>query len=144
MRRADIVLAILASAEGQTLTPVQLQKAAFLLDRNIPGLIDVGQRFHFEPYDYGPFDKAVYDEASGLSMRGLASITQAQWGRWYLYSATAAGVQEGSNVLDALPRHISKYVRDVTLWVRSQSFASLVKSIYHQYPEMKANSIFQG
>lgn len=144
MRRADVVLAILASAEGQPLTPVQLQKAAFLLDRNLPDLIDDGPTFHFEPYDYGPFDKAVYDEASQLAFRGLAQISHAQWGRWYLYQASPHGLESGNALLRQLPENIFSYIENVTSWVRSQSFASLVKSIYDQYPEMRANSIFQG
>ncbi|MDB5713027.1 MAG: hypothetical protein JWO15_424 [Sphingomonadales bacterium] len=141
MNRTDAVLAILASANGLALSPVQLQKAAFLLDKN--GLVAEGPRFNFVPYDYGPFDRSVYDEASALAMQGLSSISPSPSGRWNVYSATPVGVERGVDVLANLPDNLRTYVRDVTNWVRGQSFASLVKSIYQQYPEMKANSIFQ-
>jgi hypothetical protein len=138
MQRSEAILAILASAQGRPLTPVQLQKAAFLLDRN-----GLALGFHFVPYDYGPFDRSVYDEASSLAQDGLAAINPAQWGRWNVYSATPEGVEAGERVLDSLPPNHAAYVREVVEWVRKQSFASLVKSIYQQYPEMRANSVFQ-
>lgn len=142
MKKSEAVLAILASAKGQTLSPVQLQKAAFLLDRN--NLLTGDRGFNFAPYDYGPFDKAVYDEASALAARGLAFITSSPWGRWNVYGATDRGISEGLAVLERLPVKHRRFVEDVTEWVRGQSFSSLVKSIYQQYPEMKANSVFQG
>ncbi len=139
MQPPETVLAILASANGQPLTPVQLQKAAFLLDRN-----GVARGFQFRPYDYGPFDRVVYDEAVALAERGLVSINPAQWGRWNVYAATAEGIEAGREILDDLPPEHAGYVREVVKWVRNQSFASLVKSIYQQYPDMKENSVFQG
>jgi uncharacterized protein YwgA len=139
MRPSETILAILASADGRPLTPVQLQKAVFLLDRN-----GLARGFQFRPYDYGPFDRTVYDEAAALAERGLVSISPAQWGRWNVYAATADGIHAGREVLDDLPADHAAYVRSVVEWVRSQSFASLVKSIYQQYPEMRENSIFQG
>lgn len=141
MNRSEAILAILASANGLALSPVQLQKAAFLLDKN--NLISEGASFNFEPYDYGPFDRAVYDEASALALRGLGMIAPSPHGRWKIYSATGEGIERGQAILANLPAHLSTYVNDVTKWVRGQSFASLVKSIYQQYPEMKAKSIFQ-
>lgn len=139
MQPSETILAILASANGRPLTPVQLQKAAFLLDRN-----GVASGFQFRPYDYGPFDRTVYDEASVLAERGLVSINPAQWGRWNVYAATEEGIDAGRALLERLPPNHAAYVRDVVEWVSNQSFASLVKSIYQQYPEMKENSIFQG
>lgn len=139
MDRSDTILAILAAANGRPLTPVQLQKAVFLLDRN-----GLARGFHFVPYDYGPFDRAVYEEAAALAARGQAAIEPAQWGRWNVYSATADGIDAAEEVMDRLPPARAAYVRDVVEWVRKQSFASLVKSIYQQYPEMRENSIFQG
>ncbi len=144
MNRKDLVLAILASAEGRPLSPVQLQKAAFLITTNADGIVDEGVGFNFTPYDYGPFDRAVYDEASALSMAGLCAIQPSSQGRWNVYSATEQGTESGLATLERLPDRFRDYVVNVTSWVRQQSFSSLVKSIYDQYPEMRANSIFQG
>jgi hypothetical protein len=59
VNRRDLVLAILAAADGRAYTPVQIQKAVFIVCDQFPDLIEEGPHFHFEPYDYGPFDSDV-------------------------------------------------------------------------------------
>ena len=97
MTRTELLLAILAAAEGQAFTPVQIQKAAFLVTRNLPNVVDQGPGFAFAPYDYGPFDRSVYVEAEALERIGLASVSQMS-SRWRTYSATQLGVDQGKPV----------------------------------------------
>ena len=144
MTKEELVLAVLAAADGQALQPVQLQKAVFLLVRNIPADIRGEADFDFSPYDYGPYDKAVYHQADNLALSGLVSVSTSSVGRYRLYAATLVGVQEGRRILTTLPSNISEYIGNVVRWVCTLSFADLVKSIYEAYPEMKANSIFRG
>jgi hypothetical protein len=59
MTRSELILALLAAAEGRPYTPVQIQKAAFLVTRNLPQVMGEEQPFEFVPYDYGPFDADV-------------------------------------------------------------------------------------
>lgn len=66
MDREDLVLACLAPAKGALHSPVQVQKMFFLIDRNISEDIE-GPLFDFHPYDYGPFDKAVYETLEKLA-----------------------------------------------------------------------------
>ncbi len=141
MNRRAALLAVLASADGRPFTPAQLQKAMFLLVQNYQ--ITEGLGYNFEAYDYGPFDKAVYDEAVMLGREGLAEIGPSPFGRWNVYAASETGVAEGRQTLGILPLEISGYIGRMTEWVRKQSFSSLVRAIYEQYPEMRANSIFQ-
>lgn len=143
MNRRDALLGILGAAEGRAFSPVQIQKAAFLVDRNLPGLFDAHSRFAFEPYDYGPFDRDVYVEIGALELQGLANLARTQ-GRFTEYSATDQGLVRANEILASMDVHQSDYVRRVVEWVRSLSFARLVKSIYEEYPEMRANSVFQG
>ncbi|RWA59453.1 hypothetical protein [Mesorhizobium sp.] len=144
MNRREAVLAMLASANGAYFSPVQLQKAMFLVEKNTPDVIDEGAHFAFVPYDYGPFDVNVYNEASALRATGDVMTTQAPGGRWSYYSATDHGWRRGQAHLNTLPQHRRQYVVDVSTWVRSLTFSQLVKSIYDAYPEMRANSVFQG
>lgn len=143
MTRSDLLLAILAAAGGQAYTPVQIQKAAFLVTRNLPNVVDQGPAFAFAAYDYGPFDRSVYVEAETLERLGLATVSQMS-PRFRTYSATAPGVEQGQQVLAGLPEPISEYIGKVSDWVRSMDFATLVKSVYEAYPDTKVNSIFQG
>lgn len=144
MNRRDLTLAILAAARGLSYTPVQLQKATFLVTRNVAGIVDDGPTFNFTPYDYGPFDAAVYDEALELQRASHAVVAPSPFGRWNVYSASEAGVQRGGEILLAQSEAVRLYINEVSAWVRSQGFGSLVRSIYNAYPEMRENSIFRG
>jgi hypothetical protein len=144
MDRRDLVLAILGAADGAPYSPAQLQKAVFLVDRNLPGVVSEGPKFDFSPYDYGPFDRAVYGEAEQLSLAGLAEVRQSGNSRYRSYAITENGKDRASAVLDQLNGATADYIRRVSAWVRSLDFATLVKSIYNEYPEMRANSIFVG
>ncbi|MDQ1184697.1 hypothetical protein [Agrobacterium larrymoorei] len=142
MNRTEIVLAALAAAgQNATFTPVQVQKLFFLLDKEASHLLD-GPHFTFAPYDYGPFDRGVYDELDGLSARGLAEVQST--GRYRKYSLTAQGFGQGAAMLGDLPENTREYVSSISKWVRDLSFEQLVASIYKRYPEMKANSVFRG
>lgn len=143
MRRSEVLLATLGAADGRPFSPVQLQKAIFLIDRNLLQLFDEGSRFSFEAYDYGPFDREVYAEAAKLEMLGLASISRSANG-YSEYSATDAGLTSAREKLEQLQPQHRKYIKAVADWVRAMSFAKLVKSIYAEYPEMRENSIFRG
>ncbi|MBX9579140.1 MAG: hypothetical protein K2X87_02440 [Gemmataceae bacterium] len=142
MTRRDYVLAVLAASNGAALTPVQVQKLFFLLDRKAPHLTG-GPHFQFEAFDYGPFDKGIYSELRTLATMGYAEIESPPNTPVRRYRATEAGVRHGRQVLDGLPAGAAGYNRDLSAWVRGQSFASLVSAIYNEYPDMKANSVFR-
>jgi hypothetical protein len=144
MTRSEVLLAILAASQGRPYTPVQIQKAAFLVTRNLPDLVDDGSNFEFEPYDYGPFDHNVYGESEALNRDGMVEIIREDGTRWNRYAASDAGVNRGADILARMSDRERSYVAEVSAWVRAQSFESLVRSIYSAYPEMRVNSVFRG
>src|SRR5258708_3095862 len=144
MKRRDLLLVVLACAEARGYTPAQIQKAMFLLSRQMPQLVQEGPAFAFQPYDFGPFDVGVYQEADLLQRDGQAIVAQSSSGNWSTYAASGEGVARGRQLLDGLPAQQRDFVRQVSDWVRAQSFSSLVKSIYDAFPDMKVNSIFRG
>ena len=107
-------------------------------------IVDDGQSFNFAAYDYGPFDSDVYAEARHLRTEGRAVIAPSGYGRWDTYAASELGIADGQRLLESLAPAHQDYIRQVADWVLGQLFTSLVKSIYETYPEMRANSIFQG
>ncbi len=54
MKREDLLLKIIAAADGETVTPAQLQKVAFFLGREFPDQLP-DNYYVFQKYDYGPF-----------------------------------------------------------------------------------------
>ena len=144
MNRQELVLSVLGAANGNGYSPAQLQKALFLIDRNLPGIVANGDGFQFQPYDYGPFDRGVYVEADALAANGLARIERSASSGYRTYSASEDGIRRAAEHLASLNEAQRNYIETVSGWVRSMSFAKLVKSIYEEYPEMRANSIFVG
>jgi hypothetical protein len=140
MDRREIVLAGMAPANGALHTPVQVQKLFFLIDRNIADLVG-GPHFDFRPYNYGPFDRAVYDVLRELWAEGLVDIVP-EW-TWRSYRLTKAGQEWGETLLSQLPPKAQTYIERVSKFVRGLSFTQLVSAIYKAYPDMRANSVFQ-
>ena len=141
MTRRDYVLAVMSAGEDLArFSPVQVQKLFFLLDEEIPDRVG-GPHFNFQPYDYGPFDKAVYQDLDKMAFHGL--VDQTGDGRSRTYMLTSEGLQRGRMALGKLTPGMQSYVAALSNWVRSLSFAQLVSEIYRRYPEMRVNSVFQ-
>jgi uncharacterized protein len=141
MDKHQYMLAAMAAAgQDASLSPVQVQKLFFLIDREASHLVS-GPHFAFSPYDYGPFDRGVYDELDTLRVMGFVAVRNE--GRIRQYALNPIGYLEGRKALDGLPRNTREYLSKLALWVRSLSFQQLVSAVYKRHPDMKINSIFQ-
>ena len=141
MQRSAYVLAAMSPADGKPFSPVQVQKLFFLLDWN---LFECPEKryFSFQPYDYGPFDKAVYKELEALAQKRMVEIIVSQGASPRTYRLTFQGQKQGAEGLSGFPEATQQYIQEVVCFVRSLSFAQLVSSIYQAYPAMKQNSVF--
>jgi len=136
------MLAALCAGSGTSdLTPVQAQKLFFLIDREAANLCG-GPHFNFEPYDYGPFDRAVYGELDLLSMTGDIEVDRS--GQHRVYRLTDVGLQHAHAAFDGLSAEAKDYFTRVKDWVKALGFSDLVSAIYTAYPDTKAKSIFRG
>jgi uncharacterized protein YwgA len=140
MNKREIILAALAPALREAYTPVQVQKLMFLIDAKIPDLVD-GPHFHFQPYNYGPFDKSVYDEIENLQKQGDIEFIFEQ--TWRNYRLTKKGQELGEKILASLDPKAQNYIERASDFVRNLSFRQLVLAIYKAFPEMRENSVFQ-
>ena len=143
MEKKEIILAVLATAEGAVHTPVQIQKLLFLIDKKIPNFIN-GPYFTFIPYSYGPFDAEIYNLLEELAQEENVEIISAPNLRWAKYRLTINGQKKGEKTLNTLDKKVVEYIIMLSSFVRSLSFAELVSTIYKEFPEMKKNSIFEG
>lgn len=140
MNREQFVLAALFPSASTPLTPAQVQKLLFLLDRNIPKLIG-GPHFAFRARDYGPFDVTVYRELEAHAENGLVRVANAGTHRRQ-FSLTEQGIESAREAFSMMPVAAQKYMSELSLWIRSLTFRDLVSAIYQQYPEMKVNAVF--
>lgn len=141
LKKQEIVLAALATGKEASYSPVQVQKLLFLIDRNIPYLIE-GPIFNFKPYDYGPFDSAVYETVEELAQANLVNVLEVPGRKWAKYSLTEEGQTQGTKLLDSLKPKAKNYIGAASEFVLSLNFAELVSAIYKAYPDMKENSVF--
>jgi hypothetical protein len=141
--RQKVVLAALATHSGAEFAPVQVQKLFFLMDENIANALG-GKQFAFEPYDFGPFDSAVYQELDTLERAGLVKVeSRGAAARHRRYALTPAGQEAGTAALGDFSAEVQRYIADTSAWIRGLTFAQLVGSIYKAYPKMRENSIFR-
>ena len=76
------------------------------------------------PYNYGPFDRSVYVDASMLRMTGCVAITRSESG-YDEYSATPAGLELTESLKKKLPPRGVAYLGRVVAWTQSLSFSEL-------------------
>jgi DNA-binding PadR family transcriptional regulator len=141
MNGKDIILATLAASPKAGMGPVQIQKSLFLIDRRIPKLIG-GPFFSFRAYHYGPFDAAIYRLLEDLESEGTIRIDREANLRRNSYVLTPEGLARGRNSLATMTPPAAAFVEKVAHFVTTLSFSELVSSIYREYPDMKANSVF--
>jgi hypothetical protein len=142
MTRRELLLVAMASGGASEYTPVQIQKLMFLIEKNIGERVG-GERFQFVAYDYGPFDASIYEELRALKAIELVNGFPTSRG-WEKYSLSPGGVKQGIELSIKLEAGLFDYMKQISEFVRSLSFSSLVSAVYKAYPEMKVNSVFRG
>ncbi|RPH95187.1 hypothetical protein EHM69_05255 [candidate division KSB1 bacterium] len=143
LQKRDWLLLILDSAEGRSLSPVQLQKTLFLLKEKAPNVVGDGF-YNFIPYNYGPFDAAIYSDAEALQAENLVAISAPTGQRWKNYSLTQQGADTVRRLKENLNTQHADYLRKLVGWVLAKDFNTLLRWIYTQYPRYRKNSVFQG
>ena len=141
LTKKDWTLLALAAANGQPLSPLQLQKILFLLSQNLSS--EVGPHFyHFIPYNYGPFDASVYSDAERLVGEDLVAACTVPGRTWMEYSATKQGIERAEQLKNEMSPVAQNYLPAVVQWTRSLTFTQLLRAIYKAYPQYSVNSVF--
>jgi len=143
LSKDEVLLVVLSLANGEPLTPVQVQKSLFLADDKVRTAFRAGSRYEFQPYDYGPFDREVYLDAQSMSRTGLVEISSDMRGGWNTYAATNAGLNRARALRERLSVPELEILKRIVGFVRSLSFTELVSAIYRGYPHMKERSVFR-
>ena len=135
--RSEILLAIIAAAEGKELSRVHLQKVAFLVSEVFEGRLPE-DFYEFDKYDYGPFCIDIYNDTAMLEYWGRIRTTRGKEGSEDRYSAAEDVSFEDLQVHEAIRR----YIKDTVDWVADMSFGQLVRAVYRLYPEFLERSKF--
>ena len=143
MTKKDWTLLVVAAARSP-LQPVQLQKVLFLIGEELSSTQRKTRSFYkFEPYDYGPFCSEVYADADLLAEDGFLQIGRPPGQSYRVYGITSVGMERADELREDLDDSVRHYLDKIVLWVSGLNFRQLVSWIYHKYPRMRENSIFQ-
>lgn len=139
LAQEDVLLLLVAGADGPyAIDPVRLMKGAFLVVER--GRAEWKSLFHFEAYDYGPFDPRVYDARDTLIRRGLLDVIP---GRYETYLLTDTGGDRVKELSRALGDDFEWLLR-IGRYVSTRSFAQLLEEIYSEYPKYREHSRFRS
>jgi hypothetical protein len=141
MDRKYWTLFAIAAADGEPVSPVQLQKSLFVLGAKYRG--DLGKFYAFTPYNYGPFDATIYSDADELATEGLVAVQSSPRGRWDEYAVTLAGTRRVAVLRREAPSDALEYLQRIVAWSRQLSFQQLVRIIYREFPEYRRRSVFR-
>ena len=136
--RSDILLAIIAAANGAELSRVQLQKVAFLLSEEFKDNLPA-DFYTFDKYNYGPFCIDIYNDTEMLHYWGWIRIRAGKERRFDTYSI-AEPFDPQRIQLDG---EITNFIKNTVAWVIDMSFGEIVRAIYWLFPEYRENSIFR-
>ena len=143
LTRQDWLLLALSKSPGGTMSPVQIQKALFLFGQEVGGLI--GTEFYsFEPYDYGPFDAAIYADLRRLTNEGRVRGEWSPGRSWKNYMLTGAGRKAVLTFETEADARLADFLRRIVEWVTGRSFSDLLRGVYAAHPEFAVNSVFRG
>ena len=134
---SEILLAIIAAADGKELSRVHLQKVAFLLSEEFKDRLP-SNFYKFDKCDYGPFCIDIYHDTEMLHYWGRIHFKPGPERRHDSYSITEPFDIAGFQIDD----DIKTYIKDTVAWVADMSFSQLVRAIYLRYPEFLERSIF--
>lgn len=135
--RSDILLAIVAAANGKALSRVHLQKVAFLVSEEFKGKLPK-DFYTFDKHNYGPFCPDITVDTDMLLYWGWIRANAGTDRNTEMYS-----ISEQSNLDELLlAEDIKRFIKETVAWVADMSFSKLVRAIYLRYPEFLERNIF--
>ena len=143
LTRQDWLLLALSKTPGGAMSPVQIQKSLFLFGQEVGGSIST-KFYSFEPYDYGPFDAAIYVDLRRMTNEGLVRGEWSPGQSWKSYTITRSGLKAALRLENGANARLTEFLGRIVVWVKGRSFSELLRSVYTAYPEFAVNSVFRG
>ena len=143
LTRQDWLLLALSRSPDGAMSPVQIQKALFLFGQEVGG--SAGSQFYsFVPYDYGPFDAAIYSDLRRMMREGHLEGEWSPGRSWKNYRLTRHGRKAAIVIEHDADARLVEFLGRIVVWVRKRSFSDLLRSVYAAYPEFAVNSVFRA
>jgi uncharacterized protein len=137
MTRRDWLLLLIA----QGIDPIRIQKGMFLfaMESNAPE----GQKYTFQPYNWGPFSQPIYGDLEELEGAGLVERMQVPGASYYRYRRTAKGDETAAALAARAPGDLVSSIMEARGAVTGVGFDGLLTRVYDTYPEYATKSLFK-
>lgn len=142
LTRQDWLLLALSKSPDGRMSPVQIQKALFLFGQEAGDLLDT-KFYSFKPYDYGPFDAAIYDDLRRMKNEGHVGEEWKPGRSWKNYMITKSGEAVALGLDKDGERRLTEFLGRIVGWVKARPFSDLLRSVYAAYPDFAVNSVFR-
>lgn len=141
LTQEDVVLLIAAGADGDyPLDPIRVMKGCFLVTRR--GKQEWRSLFSFQPYDYGPFDSAVYRARNSLVAQDL--LEEDGKSRHGSHTLTEDGRARVAELREQIGDTYANWFAQIGKFVTERSFSKLLDDVYAEYPDYAKNSLYSG
>jgi uncharacterized protein YwgA len=145
VRKRDWLLlfaALKGPAEG--VDPIRFQKGLFLFSQEVGAPEE--ERYHFEPYNYGPMSREIYRDLDDLVAEGLLERRPVPGQPWKRFRATESGRAQAQQLLDQADTPTLTAARalyEIKQSTVSKGFAELLNDVYDRYPAYASRSVFR-
>ncbi|HEX8229807.1 MAG TPA: hypothetical protein VF826_10915 [Chloroflexia bacterium] len=134
--REQLVLLVLALANGRHFSRTQLQKAVFQLQEELPSHLFSAPKFQFRADNFGMFTEAVYQVAEGLADKGLANLgdLSTKDGFPTSYAASQNGIEVAQDIIERMPKQVATEAQYKINHLLEQQINELLEDMYSRYP----------
>lgn len=124
------------------LDPVRIQKSLFYFaqERGLPA----AEKYHFEPYNYGPCSFDIYRDLEALEAERLVERCPVLGQTWNRYGLTDLGLQKVAKLVESASPKLVEGCRASRRRVTAVSFDQLLKEVYRAYPQYATRSLFSS
>ncbi|ERH13745.1 MAG: putative transcriptional regulator [halophilic archaeon J07HB67] len=158
LQKEQLPLFLLYSEDGAEISGItRFQKLVFLaqqggLEQDPIEPLEDAEMFEYEPNDYGPFSRELYDTLDRLVDRGHVEVNteRTPYGNERKdYSLTTKGKRRASEEFSDLPEdpedldHSLKVLKAVKHLYNDRPIVGLIDELYAEYPEYAKDSVLK-
>lgn len=135
------LLALVAGSgpDDPLLDPIRIQKGLFLLQQE--NVVPRADRYHYQPYSYGPAAFGIYDDLRTLEAEELVEVEPLPGHTYSVYRATPLGRRRAEDFRRQLKHHNAAKLDETRRTVASLSFRDLLEHVYSRYPKYAEKSV---
>lgn len=151
MHRKILPTALLYANDSEPIIGrTRLQKLVFLIEMEFQeseGQLPLSPNsYNFEPYDYGPFSKELYQDIDSLEEQNLVEELREEYREGevrYEYNINDKGEEFVENNLSKEETEIVlSLAQEVKDEFNEMDLPDLIKEVYSRYPEYAKNSVY--